>query len=177
MHSIFVLVQSQKDHNNNDKLDILKKMGKDDEIVNTIRENLQLGSWDGARRAIVTELENLGIPGHWEMDVAHKDTASPLKFEESTSEIKNIVQDINPEIELENGLWEIPEPAEILHAGLALEIEEQIRPNSTDDFFAKSTGTGSTALIEEPRLPMAYSPGDTLSNIRGDDDRCFQAVA
>ena len=62
------------------KLDILKKMGKDDEIVNTIRENLQLGSLDGARRVIIAELANLGIPGNWETDIAHKDTDLPARL-------------------------------------------------------------------------------------------------
>ena len=145
------------------KLSILKQIGRDDEITQSVRENLSIDDWQGARQVVFAELIKLGIPGSWNESTAEKRT-----LKNSSESLQKNSEPLAPASAagVRSGLWEVPFDSQ--------ETPPSLKSGSTQISRGHSVPVEPDSLAEtldDSKLPRAFANGETLGNIRGDNDR------
>ena len=132
-------------------LNILKQMGRDDEIIQSIRDNVGIDDWQGARQVVFSELVKLGVPGIWnEASASHKKSRPQSENNVCQSE----PAESNMNFKNNAGTWQVP-------------LDSQ-----SPQAFREHDDLADT--IDDSVMPRAFATGETLGNIRGDSDRYLQ---
>ena len=132
-----------------EKLNILRQLSPDDEFTRLTRQALAFNDWSCAHSRLVSDLERQGIRGFWNVPPSVEVPAVSPPVSHSAL----------PDAEEPGSPWKLPSGADPL-------------PLSSGEASAiRADGNNPFSTLDETRLPEAFSPGDTLANVRGDSDR------
>ena len=140
------------------QLNILKQLSTDDEFSRILRDLVSMDNWRGAQNLVFSELKKSGIQCDLEIKNNYK------------SKSETNVSSAEPIRTLES--WELPKVSN----DQIQSIEQRVQTNtlSTRDTLKNNKIDGNNEDYNQnysEYLPPIFRPGNTLSQVRGDNDR------